>query len=135
MQDEKISERAITAQGPFFLIEAAIAAGDYAPALRLAEEVLSYAPENLEALRLAALARTRIAEVSRPPSPDGAVPHLLVRRDEIARLAIDSKAAFVLSHIDGHTTIGDLVDIMPLPGDETRAIVEALLESGVLIIG
>jgi HD-GYP domain-containing protein (c-di-GMP phosphodiesterase class II) len=60
------------------------------------------------------------------------IPVLLVTPSELAKLPLDHRAGFVLSMLDGQTTIEGLVDASGMPTEEVLAIVEHLLAMSVI---
>jgi hypothetical protein len=129
------SDRAITARGPTVEIETSLARGDFVHALELAETLLGYDPENGDALRYAATARRELVALHLAKLGDRArVPRLLVAAGEIPTLSLDATAAFLMSRVDGRTTIDELVDLMPLSEHETLGLLVALLEGRILIV-
>lgn len=60
------------------------------------------------------------------------IPVLLVAPSELAKLPLDHRAGFVLSMLDGRTTIEGLVDASGMPTEEVLAIVEQLLAMSVI---
>jgi len=64
----------------------------------------------------------------RPRLALGAIPRRLVDAKEMLALPLDHRAAFVLMHIDGKTTVRTLVDVTGMLPDELVSLVERLLE-------
>ena len=129
------SDRAITARGPTVDIETAFARGDFAKAHALAETVLGFDPENDDVVRLRDRAGDRLRALYRQTLGEPTrAPRLLVTPAEIVKLALDAKSGFVMSHVDGHTTMEEIVDLMPFSELETLAILAALLEGRILIV-
>jgi hypothetical protein len=62
---------------------------------------------------------------------DGA-PKPLGSRDMIARAPIDTRAAFVLSLVDGRNAVEALVDMSGMPDEEVRAILARLARLGLI---
>jgi hypothetical protein len=50
----------------------------------------------------------------------------------LASLALDPKAAFVLSRIDGASSVEDVIDVSGLSRSDTLKILHELLTSGVI---
>ncbi len=67
------------------------------------------------------------------PHPS-AIPWLLVTYDELRDLPLGPKDGFVLSLIDGRTTIEMIFDLTRLPADETHAILARLLRLAVIAL-
>lgn len=62
----------------------------------------------------------------------GAAPKLIAPRSAIAKAPIDSRAAFVLSLIDGRNTVEALVDMSAMPEDEVRGMLARLARLGLI---
>ena len=94
---------------------------------------------------------TRRARTSRPPvrvdevgdvavfiagrhsrMPPAAAPKLLKTRAELARAPIDHRDAFVLSLLDGKTSVQGVVDLAAMPDGEVVTILERLAKLGIV---
>jgi hypothetical protein len=60
------------------------------------------------------------------------VPCLAAPVARLASLALDPRAAFVLSRIDGASSVEDVIDVSGLSRSETLKILHGLLKSGVI---
>ena len=67
----------------------------------------------------AMISREGIARVRLPP-------------DEIAKLAIDHRAGFLLAHVDGMHSMEEILDVCAMPEAEALAILERLCALGVI---
>ena len=63
------------------------------------------------------------------------VPRLAVQASRVASLALEPQAAFVLSRIDGGSSIEDVIDMSGLSRSETIRILHELLKKGVIRTG
>lgn len=63
-----------------------------------------------------------------------AVPTLAVSRAELSRLAIDHRAGFVLSHVDGVSSVETILDVSAMPHEETLRILTELAARGIVVI-
>jgi hypothetical protein len=63
-----------------------------------------------------------------------AIPRLLKTKSEIAAAPIDHRAGFLLSYIDGTTSVQGLVDIAAMPEDDVHEILERLRRLGIVSI-
>jgi hypothetical protein len=68
----------------------------------------------------------------RPPMPLGTVPRLAVTAEGLHLLPLDSRAAYLLSLMDGRYTLETILDVCDMPRDEAVAILRHLLELGVI---
>jgi len=62
---------------------------------------------------------------------------VLVRRvgsGDLSRFALDARAGFLLSLIDGDTTVEGLLDLSAMPADETRRLLEDLIRQGLVSV-
>lgn len=59
-------------------------------------------------------------------------PKLVASRGMIAKAPIDTRAAFVLSLVDGRNTMGAIVDMSGMLEDEVKAILERLARLGLI---
>jgi hypothetical protein len=62
------------------------------------------------------------------------VPVLAVDRGDLLRLAVDHRAGFLLSQVDGETSIEGLLDLSAMPEDETLGLLRELLDRGILVL-
>lgn len=118
------------------------ALGDCTGALRLAELVLGRDPEHRDAQRIARTCRERLIEVyaSRLSAASGrtrsalfgSIPQLAVAPHEVRWLGLDHRQAFLLSRIDGRSTIEDLLDLSGMSRLEVMKMLVELLEAGAI---
>jgi hypothetical protein len=60
------------------------------------------------------------------------VPHLAVPLPRVAALRLDAKAGFLLSLVDGASSVDDIVDISGVSRSETIRILHGLLKKAVI---
>src|SRR4029079_2453569 len=103
--------------------------------LEMAESVLANVPDDAAATRIAADCRTRLIALYQAQIGSGdRVPHLVVSRDELRWLAIDHRAGFLLSHIDGVSSVETILDVSGMPRlDSLRILAELLLKNVVAL--
>ncbi len=112
------------------------AVGDFTGALRSAEARLAADPDDAEASRYAARCRdvltqmylSRLGDLRRPV-------RLLVPPSKLKWLSIDHKAGFVISLIDGTSSVEDVLDLCAMPNVEAMRIMVELLEKEVVAFG
>jgi hypothetical protein len=111
------------------------AMGDYSGALVAAESILEAEPAQPDALRYAHRCRqvlmdmytarigllTQVATVAVPP-------------DQIRWLSLDHRAGFLLSLIDGHSTLDEVLDISGMPRLDALRILFSLIEERVITL-
>lgn len=59
-------------------------------------------------------------------------PKVLASRALIAKAPIDTRAAFVLSLVDGRNTVDAIIDMAGMPEDEVRAILGRVARLGLI---
>lgn len=93
-------------------LERAYAVGDYTRALEISEGILARAPDDAKARRYARDCREVLTQmfVSRIGPLDQVVT-VVVRQEEVQWLSLDHRAGFLLSLVDGQSTVDELLDI------------------------
>lgn len=115
------------------------ARGDAAAALELATELGSHvvprtaAPPawSAEDGTAIAVAGHRASILPAMISREG-VPRVVLPGSEVAKLALDHKAGFLLAHVDGMHTMEEILDVCAMPEAEALAILERLCALGVI---
>lgn len=100
--------------------------GDFGGALEVAERLLAVAPANADANRIARDCREQLTELNeaRLGSLDR-VPSIVVADEDLKHVAIDHRAGFLLSHIDGVSSLETILDVSGMPRlDALRILVE-----------
>ncbi len=109
------------------------ALGDFSGALLAAEIVLGKDPANTEAQRCASSCRERLSDMhlSRLGGADR-IPMVAVAGSEVRWLGLDHRAGFILSRVDGRSTIEELVDLSGMPRHEALKLLVELVGAGAL---
>lgn len=105
------------------------AMGDFSGALEVAEKILATQPDQEEAFRCAQSCRDVLTDMY--ASRLGGTHHRAVvtmSPDQIRWLSLDHRAGFLLSMIDGVSTIDELLDICGMPRLEALRILCNLLD-------
>jgi hypothetical protein len=90
--------------------------GDYTGALVLAEGLLEDVPSNAEVKDCAENCRSVLRQMyTARIGPLDRVPVVTVARDQLRWLSIDHRAGFVLSHIDGVSSLEMILDVSGMP--------------------
>lgn len=90
--------------------------GDYTGALAIAEKLLAADPEHAAARGCAANCRAVLRQMyTTKIGPLGRVPLVMVPRDQLRWLSIDHRAGFVLSLVDGVSTLEMILDVSGMP--------------------
>jgi hypothetical protein len=112
------------------------AMGDFSGALEVAEGILEHDPNNAEANRYAVACRETLSKMySARLAPLGRVPRVIVQTDQIRWLSLDHRAGFLLSLIDGRSSIDEILDICGMPRLDGLKILSSLLEQDVIRLG
>ncbi|MFO0585978.1 MAG: hypothetical protein U0441_00495 [Polyangiaceae bacterium] len=114
-------------------IEARIAAGDYGRALVLAEAALVEHPGDSSLNKHAESCRDKMYRryLERLGAVDH-VPRLAVHAGAITGLALDHRAGFLLSCIDGGSTVEEIIDVSAMPRLDAVRILYELVQEGVI---
>jgi hypothetical protein len=59
--------------------------------------------------------------------PLSCIPQRVMAEKELLSLPLDHRAAFLLAHVDGATSVRTIIDVSGMPHEETVALVERLL--------
>jgi hypothetical protein len=90
--------------------------GDYTGALDVAEKILEQDPNDQEALRMANDCRSTLEKMyTSKIGPLTRVPTVMVPSGELRWLSIDHRAGFVLSNIDGVSSLEMIIDVSGMP--------------------
>ncbi|MEB2324346.1 MAG: hypothetical protein OZ921_17660 [Sorangiineae bacterium] len=128
-------ERAASADEPTRDMKDRYAMGDFTGALVVAESLLEVAPGHPEALRYAESCRevltqmyaARLGELTQIPS-------VATPNDEIRWLSLDHRAGFLLSLIDGASSVEEILDISGMSRLDALRIMFTLLEQRVIAL-
>ncbi|MGF1467634.1 MAG: hypothetical protein ACFCGT_16030 [Sandaracinaceae bacterium] len=104
------------------------ALGDFSTALELAELVLGRDPEHEVAQRIARGSRQRLSQLFSSRLGDLArVPEIAVDAAEVRWLGLDTRAAFLLTRVDGTSTFREIIQMSGMPRvDALKTLVELL---------
>jgi hypothetical protein len=107
------------------------ALGDFTGALRAAELLLGQDPKDAEATQVATVSRDRLVSfyLARLGGLE-AVLDLKVAGAEVRWLGLDHRAGFLLSCVDGTTTVEEIVDVSGMPKHEALRLLAELLDGG-----
>ena len=112
------------------------AMGDFSGALVIAEGILESNPEDLEAPRYAQSCRDVLTQMysARLGSLDQVV-SIAVPSDQIRWLTLDHRAGFLLSLVDGGSTVDQILDISGMTRLDALRIMYQLLDQRVISLG
>lgn len=109
--------------------------GDYSGALEIAEELLRAAPDNISAKAVAETCRTVLRQMyAARIGPLERVPVVMVPRDQLRWLSIDHKAGFVLSLVDGVSSLEMIIDVSGMPELDTLRILSELAQQRIIAL-
>jgi hypothetical protein len=110
-------------------------AGDFTGALVVAEALLEANPNDEEAQRCHVRCTETLSQMymARLGSPTQAV-RVVVPNDQIRWLSLDHRAGFLLSLVDGSSTIEELLDISGMPRLDALRILYGLLDQRVIAL-
>ena len=122
--------------GPVGDMKDRYAMGDFSGALVIAEGIIESNPEDLEAPRYAQSCRDVLTQMysARLGSLDQIVA-VAVPSDQIRWLTLDHRAGFLLSLIDGGSTVDQLLDISGMTRLDALRIMYQLLDQRVISLG
>jgi hypothetical protein len=111
------------------------ATGDFSGALIVAEGILEVDPNHEQALRyqqrcgetLSQMYLARLGSLTQ-------VVRVAVARDQIRWLSLDHRAGFLLSLVDGTSSIEELLDVSTMPRLEALRILYGLLDQRVIAL-
>ncbi len=107
--------------------------GDYTGALAMAEELLARDPAHVEAERCAENCRAVLQKMyAARLGPLDRVPIVAVPRDQLRWLSIDHRAGFLLSHVDGVSSLEMILDVCGMPTLDALRILHELYVQNVL---
>jgi hypothetical protein len=109
--------------------------GDFAGALRVAEELLASDPKREDATRIARESKSHLLTQyeARLGSLDR-VPAVVMGVSGLRDLAIDHRAGFLLSHIDGVSSLETILDVSGMPRLDAVKILVELVQKRVVAL-
>lgn len=114
-------------------MEELYALDDLTGALRQAEFILGRFPDNAQALRCAANCRARL--VALYASKIGSMERVItqtIESSQVRWLGLDHRSGFLLSRIDGTSTVEEVLDVCGMPRLEALKTLTDLLERGAI---
>lgn len=116
-------------------MQARFDARNYTGALVLAESVLVSEPHNQEAQRLAESCREMLGQKYLSSlGGKASVPRVCMSPDEMRDLALDHRAGFLLSFIDGSMSIEEVLDVSSMPELDALRMMFDLRQQGAIEI-
>ena len=110
-----------------------VALGDYTGALEIAERILEGDPGHAEALACAESCRTVLRQMyTARIGPLDRVPVVMVAREQLRWLSIDHRAGFVLSLVDGVSSLEMILDVSGMPELDALRILSELAQQRII---
>jgi hypothetical protein len=110
-----------------------VSLGDYSGALEIAEKILADTPDDRAALACAENCRTVLRQMyATRIGPLDRVPVVMVPRDQLRWLSIDHRAGFVLSLVDGVSTLEMIIDVSGMAELDTLRILSELAQQRII---
>jgi hypothetical protein len=110
-----------------------VALGDYTGALSIAEKLLADDPGNATITGVADNCRTVLRQMYITKiGPMDRVPMVMVPRDQLRWLSIDHRAGFVLSLVDGVSSLEMILDVSGMPELDTLRILTELAQQRII---
>lgn len=109
------------------------AVGDFSRALSIAEEILVRSPDDAQARRCAQNCRDVLTQMfAARIGPLDQVISVVISPDEVQWLALDHRAGFLLSLVDGQSTVDEILDISGMTRLDALKIIFDLTERQVV---
>lgn len=110
-----------------------VALGDYTGALEMAERLLAVDPDDALATACAESSKSVLRKMySARLGPLDRVPTVMVARDQLRWLSIDHRAGFVLSLIDGVSSLEMILDVTGMPELDALRILSELAQQRII---
>ncbi len=107
--------------------------GDYSGALVVADAILEETPDDVEAIKCSDSCRQVLEQMyTARIGPLERVPFVAVPQEQLRWLNIDHRAGFVLSHVDGHCSLEQILDVSGMPALDALRILYELLQQRVI---
>lgn len=107
--------------------------GDYTHALEIAETLLDAQPNNAEAVKIAQESRAVLTQMlAARVGPLDQVMKVVVSPEEMQWLALDHRSGFLLSLIDGQSTVDEILDISGMTRHDALKIILELTRQQVV---
>ena len=127
----EITERTI--EDPVAEMRERFSLGDYTGALEMAELMLAEEPGNLEAAECGENCRTVLEGMyAARIGPLDRVPMVVVPRSQMRWLSIDHRAGFILSLVDGSSSVEMILDVCGMPKLDALRILQELVQQKIL---
>ena len=111
------------------------AVGDFTGANEIAESILAEHPDNTEAWRFRESCRDVLSQMyTARLGPSSGIPRLAIPAAELQWLSLDHRTGFLLSCVDGRSTIEEILDVSGMPALDALRILYTLLQQQIIHI-
>jgi hypothetical protein len=111
------------------------ALGDFSGALAIAEGILSSEPDNVDAQRYAESCRDVLRQMyAARLGPMDQIPVVAIPTEQLRWLTLDHRSGFLLSHVDGVSTLEEILDVSGMNPLEAMRIIYDLLQQKVIAL-
>jgi len=111
------------------------ALGDFSGALTIAESLLEDNPDNVDAQRYAESCRDVLKQMyAARLGALSQVPIVAIPAEQLRWLTLDHRSGFLLSHVDGVSTLEEILDISGMNHLEAMRIIYELLQQKVIAL-
>jgi hypothetical protein len=111
------------------------ALGDFSGALAIAEGILSSDPDNVDAQRYAESCRDVLRQMyAARLGPLDQIPVVAIPTEQLRWLTLDHRSGFLLSHVDGVSTLEEILDVSGMNPLEAMRIIYDLLQQKVIAL-
>ncbi len=127
----EITERTI--EDPLSEMRERFSLGDYTGALEMSELILADEPGNVQAAECGANCRSVLENMySARLGPLDRVPMVVVPRTQMRWLSMDHRAGFILSLIDGQSSVEMILDVSGMPKLDALRILHELVQQKIV---
>jgi hypothetical protein len=111
------------------------ALGDFSGSLKAAESLLERSPAHEEASRFADSCRSRLCGMYEAKLGSlTRVPRVVLPPEQVRWLSLDHRAGFILSCVDGYSSIEEILDVSGMPQIDALRILHELLVQKVISV-
>lgn len=109
------------------------AVGDFTGAHEIAEAILAEQPDNSEALRFRESCRDVLMQMyCARIGPTSSIPKLAIPAAELQWLSLDHRSGFLLSCVDGQSTVEEILDVSGMPALDALRILYNLIQQRII---
>lgn len=126
---------AAVAKTPVVEMKERFSLGDYTGALEVAEDILTTSPDDVDARDCAEQSRAVLVQMyTAKIGPLDKVPQVMVPREQLRWLSLDHRAGFVLSLVDGMSSLEMILDMSGMPALDAMRILFELTQQRIITL-